>query len=182
MNPREFSLRYARWIRPLLVATGIGPRWVKIELSDTELTVRAGVWFTAVIPRSSIRAGRTPTRRVVGDRRPHRLSRRLARQRIAPQHRHAGGRSTGERSYGGNLREREAPRAQPRGSRRVHGCPHTRGEPVIRRVTACALVRKRSATRGMSSTMSSFGNAMTDNVASTRRSAPNTGAEICETG
>jgi len=56
MTPREFRLRYARWMRPILAATGMGPRWVKIELSDTDLTVRAGLWFTGIIPRSSIRA------------------------------------------------------------------------------------------------------------------------------
>ena len=56
MTRREFRLRYARWMRPIMAATGIGPRRVRIELSDIDLTVRAGVWFTAAIPRSSIRA------------------------------------------------------------------------------------------------------------------------------
>jgi len=52
----EFALRYARWMRPLLAVTGLGPRRVSIELSDTELRVRAGVWFRATVPRSSVNA------------------------------------------------------------------------------------------------------------------------------
>ena len=52
----DFRLRYARWMRPLLAAVGLSPGRVKVELRDTELSVRAGMWFRAAIPRSSIRA------------------------------------------------------------------------------------------------------------------------------
>ena len=49
-------MRYARWMRPLLALSGLGARRVKVELSDTELVVRAGVWFRVTIARASIRA------------------------------------------------------------------------------------------------------------------------------
>ena len=56
MPETQFRLRYARWMRPILVASGMGPKRVEVELSDTELRVRAGPWFRATVPRSSLRS------------------------------------------------------------------------------------------------------------------------------
>jgi len=43
-------------MRPLLALSGLGARRFKVELSYTELVVRAGIWFRARIARASIRA------------------------------------------------------------------------------------------------------------------------------
>ena len=53
---RTFAVRYARWMRPVLALGGLGRRRVRVELSDSELVVRAGIWFRATIARTSIRA------------------------------------------------------------------------------------------------------------------------------
>ena len=59
MAETEFRMRSARWMRPILAVSGLGPTRVRIVLSDAELVVRAGPWFRARIPRSSLRsAGR----------------------------------------------------------------------------------------------------------------------------
>jgi hypothetical protein len=54
-NGRQtFEFRYERWCGWLLGLLGVGRRWSRIELSDTEPRVRMGWGFRARIPRQSI--------------------------------------------------------------------------------------------------------------------------------
>ncbi len=58
---RRFEILYSKWLLPLFLLLGLGPSFTRVELSDSELTVRMGWGFAAKIPRSSIRlAERSP--------------------------------------------------------------------------------------------------------------------------
>lgn len=49
-----FEISYSWWARPLFLVLGMGPRWSSVEVSPTELRVRMGWAFRAVIPRSAV--------------------------------------------------------------------------------------------------------------------------------
>jgi hypothetical protein len=54
-GPRRFEILYSKWLLPLFLILGLGSSFTRVELSDSELTVRMGWGFYAKIPRSSIR-------------------------------------------------------------------------------------------------------------------------------
>lgn len=62
--PRVFPFRYGLF-RPLLSLLGMGPRFSSVRLDDERLRVRMGVWFSADVPRRSIRSA-TPYKGFVG--------------------------------------------------------------------------------------------------------------------
>jgi hypothetical protein len=51
---RTYRMRVARWMRPILAASGMSQRRVRIVLTETSLTVRAGIWFRVQIDRSAV--------------------------------------------------------------------------------------------------------------------------------
>jgi hypothetical protein len=55
MMPIDYRLRVARWMRPILAASGMGRRRVRVVLTDAQLQVRAGIWFRADIDRAALR-------------------------------------------------------------------------------------------------------------------------------
>ena len=52
---RRFEILYSKWLLPLFLVLGLGPSFARVELGETELTVRMGWGFSASIPRSAIR-------------------------------------------------------------------------------------------------------------------------------
>jgi hypothetical protein len=57
------KLRYDRWMLPLTVPLGMGPKSSTVEISDSDLHVKMGWAFDATIPLASIVSAKPSTRR-----------------------------------------------------------------------------------------------------------------------
>jgi hypothetical protein len=60
------KLRYDRWMLPLTVPLGLGPKTSTVEISGPDLHVKMGWAFDATIPLTSIVSAKPSTRRVLG--------------------------------------------------------------------------------------------------------------------
>ncbi|MBE1552129.1 hypothetical protein GGC64_006216 [Mycobacterium sp. OAS707] len=60
------NLRYDRWMLPLTIPLGLGPKASTVAVSGANLQVKMGWAFDATIPLASIASAQPSTRRVFG--------------------------------------------------------------------------------------------------------------------
>jgi hypothetical protein len=60
------QFRYDRWMLPLTVPLGLGPKASTVAISGPDLNVKMGWAFDATIPLASVTSAKPSTRRVFG--------------------------------------------------------------------------------------------------------------------